>query len=54
MKTFKKLESNWKQGLRETEFKYIEWIIRNEKYELFIEHVKCWHKKTQPTNVDCV
>lgn len=37
LKTFKKLESNWKQGLRETEFKYIEWIIRNEKYELFID-----------------
>lgn len=36
LKVFKKLENKWKQGLKETEFKYIEWIIKNEKYELFL------------------
>lgn len=35
LKTFNKLESNWKKGLRETEFKFIEWIIKNERYDLF-------------------
>ena len=36
LKVFKKLENNWKQGLRETEFKYVEWIIKNERYDIFI------------------
>ena len=35
LKTFNKLESDWKKGLRETEFKFIEWIIKNERYDLF-------------------
>lgn len=38
-KTFKKLESNWKRGLKETEFKFIEWIIKNERYDLFISKI---------------
>ena len=48
LKTFKKLENNWKQGLRETEFKYIEWIIKNEKYELFLNKKprKNWIRET--------
>ena len=47
-KTFKKLESNWKRGLKETEFKFIEWIIKNERYDLFISKQtrKNWIKET--------
>ena len=48
LKAFKKLENNWKQGLRETEFKYVEWIIKNNKYELFINKQprKNWIRET--------
>ena len=48
LKTFKKLENNWKQGLKQTEFKYIEWIIKNERYDLFLskEPRKNWIRET--------
>ena len=48
LKTFKKLEANWKQGLKESEFKFVEWIIKNERYELFIqkEPRKNWIRET--------
>ena len=47
-KTFKKLENNWKKGLKETEFKFVEWIIKNEKYELFLSKQprKNWIRET--------
>jgi len=48
LKTFKKLENNWKQGLKQTEFKYIEWIIKNNRYDLFLskEPRKNWIRET--------
>lgn len=45
---FDKLESNWKEGLKRTEFGFIEWIIKNERYDLFISKKprKNWIKET--------
>lgn len=37
LKAFKKLENNWKQGLKETEFKFIEWIISKNRYDVFLD-----------------
>jgi hypothetical protein len=48
LKAFKKLENNWKQGLKETEFRFVEWIIKNERYDVFLskEPRKNWIRET--------
>lgn len=45
---FNKLENNWKEGLKKTEFGFIEWVIKNERYDLFINKSprKNWIKET--------
>lgn len=45
---FNKLESNWKEGLKKTEFGFVEWVIKNERYDLFINKSprKNWIKET--------
>lgn len=48
LKAFNKLESSWKEGLKKTEFSFVEWIIKNERYDLFISKKprKNWIKET--------
>jgi len=48
LKVFHRMESKWKEGLKQTEFKFIKWIIDHKEYSLFANKIprRNWIKET--------